>query len=79
MIGFIASILTTISFIPQIVTIYKTKDTKSISLKMYLLFCSGITLWLIYGLLKKDLPIILANSITLILSLIILSMKLKYK
>lgn len=78
-IGYVAAILTTVSFIPQVVHIYKTKNTSSISLAMYFLFCIGVFLWLIYGLLIKSYPVMIANSITLILACYILLMKIKNK
>ncbi|MEP1033203.1 SemiSWEET transporter [Ekhidna sp.] len=78
-IGFIAAFLTTISFAPQALKTIRTKNTEGISLVMYILFTSGIFCWLIYGLYLDDLPIILANSITLILSATILIMKVKYR
>ena len=76
-IGFIAAILTTMSFIPQVIRVYKTADTKAISLKMYLLFSTGVFFWLIYGVLIGELPIIIANFITLILALFILIKKIR--
>jgi len=78
-IGLLAGTLTTIAFLPQVIKTLKLKETKDISLWMYIILCTGVFLWLVYGLLIKDLPIILANGITLILALIILSFKLKYK
>ncbi len=75
--GNLAAILTSLSFLPQAIQVIKTKDTKSISLPMYLMFVIGIALWLVYGLLKNDLPLILANIITLIFSSIILFYKIK--
>jgi MtN3 and saliva related transmembrane protein len=78
-IGLWAAFLTTASFLPQVYQTYKTKETKGISLTMYSGFFIGIVLWLIYGIHLKSLPMILANSITAILSLYILIMKLKYK
>ncbi len=78
-IGIIAAVLTTVSFLPQAVKAIKTKDTKGISLTMYSLFFVGVTLWPTYGILLKDLPIILANSITFLLSGTILILKIKYK
>lgn len=77
-IGMLAAVGTTISFLPQAIKIIKTKDTKSISLSMYILFISGVFLWLIYGILKPDFPVMVANGITLILAGIILYFKLKY-
>lgn len=76
-IGFIAAILTTASFLPQAIKTIKTKDTKGISLLMYILFSAGILLWFVYGLLIHDIAIILANAVTLIFALIILYYKLK--
>jgi len=76
--GLIAGALTTFSFLPQVIKTWKLKETKDISLGMYALISIGVFLWLAYGLFKKDLPIILANGIGLILVLIILFFKLKY-
>ena len=78
-IGFIAAILTTAAFIPQAIKIIVSKNTKSISLGMYIIFNLGILFWLIYGIFKLDLPIIFANSITLAFTATILIFKLKYK
>ena len=77
MIGYIAGILTTISFIPQALLTIKTQNTKSISLMMYMIFSTGILLWLIYGIVINSMPIIAANIITLPLTLIILIIKIK--
>ncbi len=79
MIGFIAAALTTISFIPQAYKVIKTKDTTGISLGMYILFVLGVLLWLIHGIQVQDWPLILSNSITFVLSSIILAFKIKYK
>ncbi|AOW17401.1 hypothetical protein LPB03_07965 [Polaribacter vadi] len=78
-IGFFAAILTTVAFFPQVIKVYKTKETKSISLSMYIVFSIGVLFWLIYGLHLKSLPIVLANAITLISSIYILHMKIKHK
>ena len=77
--GYAAAILTTISFIPQVIMVLKTKDTKSISLSMYSIFFFGIVLWLAYGIIISNMPIIIANVITLMLSGIILITKIRYK
>lgn len=79
LLGYLAAILTTISFFPQVVKIYKTKETKSISLSMYIVLIIGILLWLIYGIYLKSMPMILANAVTLVLLIYILIMKIKYK
>ncbi|WP_239056043.1 SemiSWEET transporter [Fusobacterium sp. IOR10] len=75
--GLIAAILTTVSFLPQVIQVVKTKNTKSISLGMYLMFVLGVVLWAIYGFLMKDRPVFIANLITFCLSFIILIYKLK--
>ena len=78
-IGFFAAFCTTISFLPQAIKVYKSKSTKDISLYMFLIFTIGVLSWLIYGLIINDLPVILANAVTLILSLFILIYKIRYK
>jgi len=78
-IGLAAATCTTISFLPQAIRVIRTKRTRDISLWMYIIFSFGTFLWLTYGFLTKDIPLISANSITFTLSLIILTMKLKYK
>ena len=79
MIGSIAAILTTFAFLPQVIKVIKTKGTESIALCMYLMHVVGIALWLFHGLVIDDLPLIMANGVSLILSGTILYYKLKYK
>lgn len=69
--GFVAGSLTTIAFLPQLIKIIKTKEVKDLSLFMYLIFCFGVALWLIYGIYHKSLPIIIFNAITFFLNFII--------
>lgn len=76
-IGFIGGGCTTISFIPQVVLVLKTKSTKDISLMMYSVFVFGISLWLLYGILSGALPVIIPNLITFVLAGSILFMKVK--
>ncbi len=78
-IGFAAAICTTISFVPQAIKIIRTKDTSGISATMYTLFTFGIILWLTFGILTHNPPIILANAVTAILSSIILWCKIRYR
>ena len=78
-IGFFAAFCTTIAFLPQAIKVYKSKSTKDISLYMFLIFTIGVLSWLIYGLIINDLPVILANAVTLILSFFILIYKIIYK
>ena len=78
-IGFFAAFCTTIAFVPQVIKLYKSKSTKDISLYMFLIFTIGVLSWLIYGIIIFNIPVILANAVTLVLSLIILIYKLRYK
>ncbi len=75
--GYAAAILTTASFLPQAWLTFRTRDVSGISLAMYSAFTLGITLWLLYGLLLRAWPIVIANTVTLALSLSILAMKLR--
>ncbi|MFH1285574.1 MAG: SemiSWEET transporter [Candidatus Micrarchaeota archaeon] len=75
--GFGAAALTTVSFVPQVLHTLKTRDTKGISLHMYVLFCIGILLWLIYGVMTNDLPVTAANFVTLIFASTVLALKIK--
>ena len=77
-IGAAAATFTTIAFVPQAYHSYKTRDLSGVSLPMYSIFTLGVALWLLYGLLKQDWPIIIANTITLGLSLMILVLKIKH-
>lgn len=79
MIGSLAAILTTASFIPQAIKVIKTKDTSGISLIMYSMFTIGVFLWIIHGFIMNDLAVILANSCTFVFAVIILFFKIKYK
>jgi len=78
-IGGIAATLTTISFVPQAYQSYKTRDLSGISLPMYSIFTTGVAMWLLYGIFKQDWPIIIANTITVALSLSILVLKVRDK
>ncbi len=73
--GYTAAVLTTLSFLPQATRIYRTKNTDAISFWMYSIFSAGVFLWLIYGVLIQAWPVVIANAITLLLSLWILWMK----
>jgi MtN3 and saliva related transmembrane protein len=74
-VGSFAATCTTVAFIPQAIQSYRTRDLSGISLPMYSIFTAGVTLWLVYGLLKQDWPIIIANVITVALSAMILILK----
>lgn len=76
--GYLAAILTTSSFIPQAVKTLRSRNTAGISLAMYVIFTAGVTLWLVYGIYLVSWPMILANTVTLLLSLSILLLKLRH-
>lgn len=78
-IGLVAGTLTTLSFIPQLIKIVRSKSTHDISLVMYIVFSTGILLWLIYGLLISDVPVIVANAVALFITIAILSLKIRYR
>ena len=76
--GLLAALLTTAAFLPQVLHTLATRDTRGISLRMYVIFTAGVVLWLIYGLLTRDLPLIAANAVTLVLAGAILILKLRH-
>ena len=77
LLGGFAALLTTMAFVPQVLQCLRSRDLRAISLPMYLIFSLGVFLWLIYGLAISSLPVILANSLTLALCLLILALKLR--
>lgn len=79
LLGLIAGSLTTLAFVPQVIKTWRSKSGNDISLGMFLLFSTGVLLWLIYGILIDALPVILANTVTLLLSLTVLLLKLRYR
>ncbi len=79
LVGYVAASLTTCSFVPQVWLTFRTKDVSGVSLGMYSVFTVGIALWLAYGLLISAWPVVIANTITLVLAASILAMKLLYQ
>lgn len=77
-VGLAAGTLTTLAYMPQAIKTLKTKHTKDISLGMYMMMTAGIGLWFTYGVLLGSLAIMLANSVSLMLALMILVMKLRH-
>lgn len=77
--GTAAGTLTTLAFLPQVLKTWKSKSAKDISFGMFLLFSLGVLLWLLYGFAIGALPVILANTVTLVLALAIVVMKIRYK
>lgn len=77
LLGAVAGMLTTISFVPQVVKTLRTRQTRDISLAMWITFVAGVALWTLYGLLLRAWPIVAANIPTLALAGIILVVKLR--
>ncbi|MCA2811257.1 MAG: SemiSWEET transporter [Microcystis sp. M090S1] len=78
LIGIVAGILTTVSFLPQVMKTWRYRSAKDLSLTMFICFCLGVFLWLIYGIYVSSKPIIVANFVTFILAGTILYFKIKY-
>jgi MtN3 and saliva related transmembrane protein len=77
--GLVAGLLSTISFVPQVVKTWRSRSAKDLSLVMFLLYCAGVFLWMIYGIMIDELPVILWNIITLVLASVILFFNVKFK
>ena len=78
LLGFMAGILTTISFVPQVLHAWRSKSCDDLSWGMLLTFSAGVVLWLVYGIRLWAMPIIVANAVTLALLLIIMGLKVRY-
>jgi len=79
LIGLTAGTLTTVAFVPQVLKTYKSRSAKDLSLWMFLIFCTGVVLWLIYGIAINAVPVIIANAVTLVLSSVLLIFKFTFK
>ncbi|HEV8512408.1 MAG TPA: SemiSWEET transporter [Cyclobacteriaceae bacterium] len=77
--GLSAGVCTTVAFLPQVIKTWKSRSAKDLSLGMFSLFCFGVIQWLVYGIFQKDVPVIAANLITLILASTLLVFKLRFK
>ena len=78
-IGYAAAFCTTSAYVPQVLRVWRTRSTRDISLRMFLVLVAGLGLWLTYGVWKGELPIIVANGVTLTLAGTILLFKLRYR
>ena len=78
LIGSVAGISTTSAFLPQVIRAWRTRSTQDISLGMFLLTAFGLVLWLVYGLVRGDWPLIIADAVSLIFAMTILGLKLRY-
>jgi len=77
--GLIGAVLTTVSLFPQLIKVFKTRSTKDISAGMFALFVTDFFVWLIYGILIEDIPLIIANSFAFVEATLILIFKIIYK
>jgi MtN3 and saliva related transmembrane protein len=78
-IGSLAALLTTSSFVPQVLHTWRTRDVSGISLGMYSAFTAGVAMWLVYGVMVMSWPIIIANVITTSLAAVVLALKIKHR
>ena len=78
LIGYTAGLLATLAFLPQVAKTMRDRSVKDISLGMYVLFCAGVSLWLLYGFLISSWPVIISNFVTLILSGTVLILKIRH-
>lgn len=76
--GYLAAAMTSLAFVPQALKTIRTRDTRSISLGMYVVFTIGIAFWLVYGIAMNSMPMILSNIVTFLLSATILGLKIKH-
>ena len=77
--GFAAALFTTVSNIPQVVKIIRTRETKAVSAGSYWVLLIGLTLWVAYGIWREDLPVVIANSISALICATVLFLKLTSK
>jgi MtN3 and saliva related transmembrane protein len=76
--GLVATCFTTSSFIPQVISTWKSKDVSGISLPTYVIITIGLALWLAYGIIKGDMPLIIANAVMVVLTSAITLMKISF-
>lgn len=76
--GYIAAILTTLAFIPQLIRVWRLRSARDISLTMFLAYSFGVFLWFVYGIAIHSMPVVIANAVTFALSIAILVLKLRF-
>ncbi len=77
--GTVAGILTTAAFVPQVVKTWRTRSARDISGVMFVAFSVGVALWIVYGVLVRSAPVVVANGVTLVLALAVLAMKVRFR
>jgi MtN3 and saliva related transmembrane protein len=78
LIGYLAAVGTTMSFVPQLVQVWRRKSARDISLGMFLFFSAGVFLWIVYGLATRTWPVVASNAVTFVLAISILVLKVRY-
>ncbi len=78
-VGLTAGVISTLAFVPQLIKTWKSKSAHDLSWSMLFILCTGITLWLVYGLVISDVPVIAANAVLLVLVSVILVLKIRYE
>jgi MtN3 and saliva related transmembrane protein len=79
LLGLVAGALTSLSFLPQLIKIWRSRSAGDISLAMYVIITTGFVLWLWYGIMISSIPVIVANVVTLLISAMILILKIRYR
>jgi MtN3 and saliva related transmembrane protein len=79
MLGLVAGACTTIAFLPQVIKTWRSRSAKDLSLSMFSIFTLGVSLWLVYGFLDNNIPVIAANLITLMLAATLLVFKFRFR
>ncbi len=79
LLGLVAGFLTTVAYVPEVIKVFNTKDTKGISLIWLFTMLTGALLWLYYGVLIASIPVIAANGVSALLILLLIILKLRYK
>jgi MtN3 and saliva related transmembrane protein len=77
--GTVAGILTTAAFVPQVVKTWRSRSARDISGVMFVAFSIGVALWIVYGVMVRSAPVVVANSVTLVLALAVLGMKARFR
>lgn len=79
LLGLVAGALTSLSFLPQLIKIWRSRSAGDISLAMYVIITTGFVLWLWYGIVISSIPVIVANVVTLLISAMIMILKIRYR
>jgi MtN3 and saliva related transmembrane protein len=77
--GMAAGILTSVSLLPQLIKIIRCKRSDEISLGMFFILLTGLVLWIYYGWLKQDFPLVITNTFSLLITLLIIGFTIRYK